>query len=193
MYYTQWVEKVWGAICAQAQKGPAGQMWNNLVSDQMLDALDATNIQSLPAENQHHLLWAIDQVGVLLEDKMLYTLRERNRIELSARGRRFLGISPLSLWPEMEMVKQLAAFLSKIARRQIIEGPDEHYLLVQDNPPVNAKELFEELGWPYSERELTELTKQLLRLNFIIPKRTVGGFLIRLTPKGALYAAMVEQ
>ena len=193
MYYTQWVEKVWGAICTQAQKGPAGQRWNPLVSDQMLDELDVTNIHSLPADNQHHMLRAIDQAGALLEDKMLFSLGERNQIELSERGYRFLGVSPLSLWPEMELIKQLAAFLSEIARRQVIEGPEQLYLLVQDNPPVNAMDLFEELGWPFSERELAGLTKQLLRLNFIIPKRTVGGFLIRLTPKGALYAAMVEQ
>lgn len=193
MYYTQWVERVWRAICVQAQKGPVGQTWNPLVSDQILDALDVTNIHSLPADIQHQLLWAIDQASKLLEDKSLFTLQDRNQIELTSRGHRFSSVSPLYLWPEMELAKQLAAYLSEIARRQVIEGPGQIYLLVQENPPVNAMDLITELGWPFSEHELTELTKQLLRLNFITPKRTIGGLLIKLTPKGALYAAMLEQ
>lgn len=191
MYYTEWVEKIWRAICTEAEQGSYGRTWSPLISDSMLEALGVSDLSMLPSEKQHELLWGIDQAGALLQEKGLFLIRSRPQhgIELTPRGQTLVGKSPLPLWPPIDFAEHQVTFLSSIAQKQVVTGPDDVYMYVPHNPSIAAKALFKELSWTYSRKDFDSVTGKLIAHALISNMDTMGDHKLRLTPKGALYAA----
>ena len=195
MYYTEWVEKVWRAIGTVAEEGPHGRTWSPLVSDRMLEALGVgiSDMNTLPSEKQQELLWGIDQAGVLLNEKGLYQLQSGGRVEITQKGHRLVGKSPVLQWPSLEFAAHQVTFLSRIAQKQVVTGLGDAYMYVPHNPPSAAKTLFKELNWTYTPEDFDTVSGRLVGHELITRLDTGGDHKLRLTPKGALYAARLAQ
>src|SRR6476646_4759495 len=128
MKYSQWVEKVWYAICAEAEHGPLGTSWNPLVSDRFLEEIDVPNIRLLEPKDQENILTAIEQAASLLADKGLYETGEHGA-RLTEYGLRFKGYSPLYLWLGTEISERSGQFLAEAAAGLRIEDPLDLYVM----------------------------------------------------------------
>ena len=191
MKYGEWVETVWQCICAEAETGPTGKQWSALVSDGFLDTLGVINPHFLAEDEQQALLSAVGQAASLLQDKALYII-DGAKVALTERGLKYRSLSPLYLWPELELSQEAGQFLSEAARRLSVEGPRGLYILRRPPGVIAVKELFNEFGWEYSDPLWKELKSELYRPFLIEPVRSTPEVLVRITEHGMLYASYID-